>query len=161
MRPSPCHSLVKIVVSAEAATQKRIWLAAATLAGVVLFRANSGKAWLGHGPARRLMDGSVVLSSARPIALGLALANGDPVVGQGDLLGWHSMTITPEMVGCRIAVFLSIECKRTEGGRTSADQKHWRDMVLLAGGIAGVANSPEAAKKIIEDWAPVRRASSK
>ena len=148
-------------MSAEATTQKRIWLAAAALAGVVLFRANSGRAWLGTGQPQRLQDGSVVLHGARPIALGLALANGSPVVGQGDLLGWRSITITPDMVGCTVAVFLSVEAKRTEGGRTTNDQKHWRDSIILAGGIAGVANSPEAAKKIIEDWVPMRRACSK
>ena len=103
----------------------------------------------------------MVLHGARPIALGLALANGSPVVGQGDLLGWRSITITPDMVGCTVAVFLSVEAKRTEGGRTTNDQKHWRDSIILAGGIAGVANSPEAAKKIIEDWVPMRRACSK
>jgi len=138
----------------ESTTQRSIWLRAAALAGVVLFRANSGKAWLGNGPPRRLVDGSVVLAGARPVALGLALANGNPVVGQGDLLGWRTITITPDMVGCRVAVFLSVECKRTDGGRTSADQRHWMETVQRAGGIAGVANTPEAAVKIVEGYRP-------
>lgn len=143
-------------MTAESTTQRAIWLASAALAGVVLFRANSGKAWLsGGGAPRRLVDGSVVLPAARPVALGLALANGSPVAGQADLIGWRTITVTPEMVGRRLAVFLSVECKRDKGGRTSADQAHWLDVVQRAGGIAGVANSPDVAKKIINDWQPV------
>lgn len=149
-------------MASESNVQRSIWLASAALAGVVLFRANSGKAWLcGGGAPRRLVDGSVVLPAARPVALGLALASGAPVAGQGDLLGWRTITVTPDMVGAQLAVFLSIECKRDNGGRTSADQLHWLGAVQRAGGIAGVANSPDAAKKIIADWAPIRLASSK
>lgn len=141
-------------MAAESSTQRAIWLAAAGLAGSILFRVNSGRAWLGNGPPKRLMDRSVVLSGARPIALGLALASGDPVVGQSDLIGWTSITITPAMVGCRMAVFTSIECKRTDGGRTSREQQHWLEMVQKAGGIAGVANSPEAAVQIVKRYRP-------
>lgn len=143
-------------MAAESSVQRAVWLASAALAGVVLFRANSGKAWLsGGGAPRRLVDGSVVLPAARPVALGLALASGAPVAGQGDLLGWRTVTVTPDMVGRKLAVFLSIECKRDKGGRTSADQAHWLGVVQRAGGIAGVANSPDAAKKIIDDWQPM------
>lgn len=142
-------------MAAEGTNQRAIWLATAALAGVVLFRANSGKAWLGMGQPRRLQDGSVVLPAARPVALGLALASGDPVVGQGDLLGWRTITITPDMVGCKVAVFCSIEVKREKGGRTSDAQRHWMQQVLRAGGIAGVANTPEAARQIVEGYRPV------
>lgn len=148
-------------MTSESTNQKAIWLSSAALAGVVLFRANSGRAWLsGGGAPRRLVDGSVVLPAARPVALGLALVSGAPVSGQGDLLGWRSITITPDMVGATVAVFLSVECKREKGGRTSADQHHWMQQVQRAGGIAGVANSAEAAKKIIEDYRPARHSSS-
>lgn len=141
-------------MASESTVQRSVWLAAAALAGTVLFRANSGKAWLGSGPPRRLTDGSVVLPAARPVALGLALASGAPVVGQADLIGWRSVVVTPDMVGCRVAIFLSIECKRSANGRTSADQAHWMQQVLKAGGIAGVANSPEAACAIVSGYRP-------
>lgn len=141
-------------MKSESTNQKLIWLAASSFAGVALFRANSGKAWLGSGPPRRLSDGAVVLQSARPIALGLALANGSPVVGQGDLIGWRSIEITPDMIGQRVAVFLSVECKKESGGRTSVEQKHWIAQVRAAGGIAGVANSPDEATRIVADYRP-------
>lgn len=138
----------------ESTTQRAIWLASAALSGVVLFRVNSGRAWLGSGQPQRLRDGSVVIPGARPVALGLALASGDPVVGQSDLLGWRTITITPEMVGAQVAVLVALECKRTTGGRTSADQARFIDTVRRAGGIAGVANSPEAATEIVNSYRP-------
>jgi hypothetical protein len=141
----------------ESPTQRNIWIACAALAGVILFRVNTGRAWVGAGPGRRQSDGSVVVPGGRPIALGFGLINGDPAVGVGDLIGWSSVVVTPDMVGCRIAVFTSIEAKRSDGkGRVSEDQRRWRDVVLKAGGIAGVASDEEQAKAIIEGWRPMR-----
>ena len=143
-------------MASESTNQRAIWLAAGALAGTVLFRVNSGRAWLGNGQPQRLRDGSVVIPGARPVALGLALANGDPVVGQSDLIGWRTITITPDMVGCKVAVLLAVECKREKGGRTSADQARFIDHVREAGGIAGVANTPEAALAIVKNYRPPR-----
>lgn len=137
---------------------KSIWQAAVAAAArygarLSLFRTNSGKAWLsGAGPARRQPDGSVVVPAARPVALGLALVNGNPVPGQSDLGGWLSMTVTQEMVGQLIAVYVAIEAKRTEGGVISEDQLNFVAQVTKAGGIAGVANTPAVAQAIITDW---------
>lgn len=140
----------------ESPNQKRIWLAAGLLAGVVLFRCNSGKAWLCHGQPERMSNGAILLPGGRPVALGLGTVKGDPVVGQSDLLGWRSMVITPDMVGCRVAVICAIECKRTEGGRTSKDQAHFIGQIQRAGGIAGVANTPQEAEAIISGYRPPR-----
>lgn len=145
------------MAASESANQRAIWLAAGALACTVLFRVNSGRAWLGNGQPQRLRDGSVVIPAARPVALGMALANGEPVVGQSDLIGWRSIEITPDMVGCKVAVLLAIECKREKGGRTSADQARFIDRVREAGGIAGVANTPQAALDIINSYHPPRK----
>lgn len=67
--------------------------------------------------------------------------------GAADLLGFKSVVITPEMVGQKVAVFLSIEVK-SKTGRPRADQLLWRDLVRRFGGIAGVARTPEEAEKI-------------
>ncbi len=146
----------------ESTVQRQVW--AAVAATTIMFRINTGRAWLsGMGPAgvRKLTDGSVHLLAARPIALGFSRTNGDPVSGTSDLVGWTSVLITPDMVGCRVGVFTAIETKKTKGGRTSDDQRNFIDQVHRAGGIAGVANTQESAKKIIEDWRPVPRASPK
>lgn len=141
----------------EGSNQRLIWMAAGALAGVVLFRVNTGRAWVGAGPVRALPNGDIVLPSARQVTLGFGLINGSPVVGTADLCGWRSVVITPDMVGCTVAVFTSIECKRPDGGRTTADQRHWADSIKAAGGIAGTASSEEEAKSIVNGWRPLRR----
>lgn len=60
--------------------------------------------------------------------------------GSADLIGWRSITITPDMIGRRVAVFLSVETK-TEDGDMRPDQINWRQQVELAGGIACISRS--------------------
>jgi hypothetical protein len=67
--------------------------------------------------------------------------------GSADLIGWRTITITPEMVGTRLAVFLSIEVK-TPTGRVSPTQQAWLSVVHGAGGIAGIARSVPDALRI-------------
>jgi hypothetical protein len=133
--------------------QRRAWLALAKLSRV--FRVNTGRAWLsGAGPVQRLTDGSVVVPAARPVALGLGMPDGKPLVGTSDLLGWTSVTITPDLVGCRVAVFTAIETKESGGGHQRPEQKNFIDQVRLAGGIAGFASSPEEAVAVVEGFQP-------
>lgn len=141
----------------EGANQRLVWMAAGALAGVVLFRVNTGKAWVGSGPARRTATADVFIPAGRQVTLGFGLINGDPVVGVGDLCGWRSVVVTPDMVGCTVAVFMSVECKRPDGGRVTADQHRWASTVIAAGGIAGTASSEDEARAIINGWRPLRR----
>ena len=60
--------------------------------------------------------------------------------GSADLIGWRTVTVTPEMVGQKIAVFTSIEVKSTSG-RVKPEQQQWLAAVQAAGGIAAVARS--------------------
>jgi hypothetical protein len=69
--------------------------------------------------------------------------------GSADLIGWRTVTVTPEMVGQRIAVFTSIEVK-TPTGRLAPAQQHWLQAVQAAGGIAGVARSVTDAHGILK-----------
>ena len=64
--------------------------------------------------------------------------------GGSDLLGWKSIEITPEMVGRKVAVFLAIECKG-ERGRATAEQINFIERVKEAGGLAGIARTPDDA----------------
>lgn len=70
--------------------------------------------------------------------------------GSADLIGWRTVTITPDMVGQRIAVFTSIEVK-TPTGRLTPAQHNWQAAVRSAGGIAGVARSVTDALAILKD----------
>jgi hypothetical protein len=64
--------------------------------------------------------------------------------GSADLIGWRTITVTPAMVGTRLAVFTSIEVK-TPTGRVTPQQHAWLEAVQQAGGIAIIARSvPDA-----------------
>jgi hypothetical protein len=91
-----------------------------------LFRNNTGTLRDQHG---------------RPVTFGLCK-------GSADLIGWRTITITPEMVGQQVAVFTSIEVK-TATGRVRPEQQQWLDAVTAAGGIAGVARSVEDAQQLL------------
>lgn len=63
-------------------------------------------------------------------------------VGSGDLIGWVPVTVTADMVGQRLAVFVSVETKGAKG-RVTAEQAAWADAVSEAGGRAGVARKDD------------------
>ena len=115
------------VPNAETDIQQRIRLAVGTRSDLRLFRNNTGTL-----PDPR---------TGRPVQFGLAR-------GSADLIGWRTITITPEMVGQRVAVFTSIEVKTTTGHLTPAQQA-WMGTVRTAGGIAGVARSVRDAEEIL------------
>lgn len=64
--------------------------------------------------------------------------------GSGDLIGWKSVVVTPDMVGQRIAQFVSLEVKAPRGHSTE-DQINWRESAKAAGGIAAEVRSPDDA----------------
>lgn len=72
--------------------------------------------------------------------------------GSADLIGWRTITVTPDMVGQQVAVFTSIEVK-TPTGRVRPDQTAWLSAVQAAGGIAGIARSVEDASTILANLA--------
>jgi hypothetical protein len=80
--------------------------------------------------------------TGRPVQFGLAK-------GSADLVGWKTVTITPDMVGREVAVFASIEVK-TQTGRPTQYQQAWLTAVEKAGGIAGVARSVEDAEELLD-----------
>ena len=96
-----------------------------------------------RGPCRLYRNNCGVLRDQRgvPVRYGLQ-------PGSGDLIGWRTITITPEMVGQQVAVFASIEVK-TPSGRLRPEQQQWLDAVQAAGGIAGVARSVSDAERLL------------
>ena len=79
---------------------------------------------------RRTRDGKILLDHGSPIRYGL-------FPGSGDMIGYKTVTITPDMVGQKIAVFQSIEIK-TKGDRLRGDQRNWNRALLRDGAIAEV-----------------------
>lgn len=68
--------------------------------------------------------------------------------GSSDLIGWHTVTITPAMVGGKVAIFAAIETKAPRG-RRERHQQNFIEQVREAGGLAGFARSVDEAVKII------------
>lgn len=68
--------------------------------------------------------------------------------GSSDLIGLQSVTITPDMVGRKLAVFVAIETKSAKG-RARDNQTRFLDMVNEMGGRAGYARSVEEAAEIV------------
>lgn len=106
---------------------------------VRVFRNNIGVAFIGDVIAEK--NGDVILRNARRVRFGLH-------EGSGDLIGWKTMEITPDMVGSKIAVFFSAEIK-TPQGRIREEQKNWIVQVTKAGGIAKVMRSAEECDKLL------------
>ena len=105
----------------------RVLLLAASDMGVRLFRNNVG----------RLQDryGTWVAYGLHP--------------GSPDLIGWQTVTITPEMVGQRVALFVGVEVKREDGERVSEDQRRFLAALTQAGAVAGVARSVADLERIL------------
>jgi hypothetical protein len=115
------------VANPETVIQQQIRLALGSRSDLRLFRNNTGTL-----PDPR---------TGRPIRFGLAK-------GSADLIGLRTVTVTPDMVGQRLAVFTSIEVK-TATGRLMSEQRNWLEMVRERGGIAGVVRSVQDANEIL------------
>jgi hypothetical protein len=110
----------------EQEIQQRIRLACAGPdSGVRLWRNNVGK---------------VVGRDGRLVTFGLC-------PGSADLVGYRSVTVTPDMVGQTVAVFTAIEVK-TPTGRPTPAQLAWLEHVRQAGGRAGIARCIDDAERI-------------
>lgn len=105
----------------------------------IMFRVHVGRYWAGRVVKQWSSGGVqyVTLASAQSIQMG--------VTGQSDYNGWHSMTITPDMVGRRVAVYVAVEGKAGDAGRLSAEQARHLEIVREAGGIGLVVRSPDDA----------------
>jgi hypothetical protein len=88
------------------------------------FRINAGMGWTGQ--VTFSSPDTVVIKQARPL-------HGAPV-GFPDVIGWDMVTVTPDMVGRRIAVFVGEEFK-TGNGQLSKAQRLFRDCLERMGGI--------------------------
>jgi ribosomal protein S19 len=124
----------------ETTILQRIRLAASKIPGVRLFRNNVGKAWM--GTVIKQTPEMVVLKNPRFVQFGLH-------PGSADLIGWKPVTITPDMVGQKVAVFVSLECK-TETGKVREEQINWMQQVSAAGGIASVVRSEDGAESALK-----------
>ena len=119
--------------------QNEIRVAIGERQSATIFRANVGQAWAGELDGQK--GNKVILKDARRFSTGLP--NGFP-----DLFGFKSVTVTSDMIGTKLAVFVFLEVK-TPRGRASEAQKHMHTFLLDAGAIGGIAKSPEDALALL------------
>lgn len=121
------HTLPAAVTgTSEGAVQSAVRLEAARV-GVRLFRNNVG-----------------VLTNEKGTPVRYGLANDSPAVNKimksGDLIGWRTVIVTPQMVGQAIAQFVSRECKAVGwhyvGDDREKAQLAWAQLVTAGGGDA-------------------------
>lgn len=113
----------------ETAIQNKILLALSE-AGCTVWRNATSYCWVGKVVYKD--SDTVTLSAARPMQAGLC-------VGSSDIIGIHPS-----------GRFLAIEVKRfAKGSNASAEQNQFIDAVRNAGGIAGIARSPQEALELI------------
>ena len=112
----------------ETKLQARIMLALSE-AGCTVWRNESALAWVGR--VIHQQGDTVTLAGARRLRAGLC-------TGSSDLIGIHKPT----------GRLVAIEVK-TSTGRATPEQRTFIDAVLAAGGIAGIARSPEEALSLL------------
>ena len=98
---------------------------------------------LGRGPVRlwRNNTGTLLDRQGRPVQFGLCK-------GSADLIGLRSITIGPEHLGQRLAVFAAVEVKSATG-RVTPEQAAFIEAVQAMGGLAGVARSVSDAAALL------------
>jgi len=113
--------------------------------GVKIFRNNVGNCWAGASKkftSRQTVNvqaGDVLIQNARILHAGLC-------VGSSDLIGWKTITVTPDMVGSKIAVFVGCEVKN-QSGRATKEQIAFINVLNESGGRGFIARNPEEALK--------------
>jgi hypothetical protein len=110
----------------------------ATQAGARVFRNNVGSAWQGKKSRR---GNTVIVDNATLVKYGLC-------VGSSDLIGWIPVTVTPDMVGQKIAVFTAIETKGHKTGITP-EQVNFLSQVANGGGIAILSRESHDTERIL------------
>lgn len=111
----------------ESENQKRITQTFGAMRNVQLFRNNSGR------------KGNV----------SFGLSNSKFKSGTSDLIGWVSETITPEMVGEKVAVFVALEVKADKKSAYTSAQADFGYEVINAGGRFGFVVEVEDAIRVI------------
>lgn len=133
--------------SEETNLVRSIMLKLGKIPTIRLFRNNIGNAWIGKSvkftkrQTVTVNPGDVLVQQGRFFNAGLC-------VGSSDLIGLKSVTVTPNMIGKKLAVFVAVEAK-TKHGKPSTEQLNFINMVNSLGGIAFIAKSDDEAAEFL------------
>ena len=123
----------------ETPIMRKIMLELGKIPAIRIFRNHVGVGY--HGQVVERVGSTIVLKNARTVTFGLAKRS-------PDLIGWRELTITPDMVGKKLAQFIGCEVK-DEHGKLSIEQSDFIALINSFGGCAFSAKSPaEAVQKI-------------
>lgn len=130
----------------EAPIQRQIMLAASAL-GTLIFRNTVSGCVLGKfermrkdGPVM-LKEGDYIVRQGRPAMCGLA-------EGSADLVGLRTVEITTDMIGKKVAQFVSIEVK-SPAGPIKKNQQNWLRVMREKGACAGIVRSIVEAENLL------------
>jgi len=104
---------------------------------VRIFRNNVAQTYIGEVIQKDAK--TITLANYRVLHAGLC-------VGSSDLIGLESLSITPEMVGQKIARFIGIEVK-TPTGHIKKEQIAFQNFINERGGKAVIVRSVDEAKE--------------
>jgi hypothetical protein len=127
----------------EAQLQAEIALAG-NKGGTRLFKNVGGNFW--QGKLLDITNNIAKLAKPKRIKCGL-------VTGAADRIGFHQVTITPDMIGKKIPVFAAVELKKHDG-RLSPEQQNFIKFILDMNGIAGVVRSVDDLKNLLDSYSP-------
>lgn len=123
----------------ESAVQNEIRLALSK-AGVLNFRNNTGQAWQGSKTIRQ-PNGDLLIKNPRPVNFGLHK-------GSSDIIGLKPVTITEDMVGQTLGVFVAIEVKAGKG-KPTVPQQVFLKCISEHGGLSGVVWNINEALEVV------------
>ncbi|OCC05148.1 hypothetical protein BA190_09545 [Labrys sp. WJW] len=126
---------------------RRIIMRLSDIAGTVAFRNNVGMGWVGDVVHRDYTRDTLLLRHPRPIRFGLC-------EGSADIIGWHSVVVTPDMVGKRVAIFMAPEVKTPDGKPPTKLQRNFIRAVNDAGGISFPVRSEDEAAEALRRGRP-------
>jgi len=124
---------------ADLQNEIRLYISQNNLA--TMFRANVGAGWTGNKV--QTYPDHVTIYQPRRFTTGLP-------PGFPDLVGFKTVTITPDMVGKTIAVFTGLEIK-TKTGRVRSDQTTMLQHLIHAGARAGIVRSSVDVDEILKE----------
>jgi len=122
----------------------KLCMMALSKAGCIVWRNNTGKAWVGSEEIRLNRGDRYTAKGGELVIIDPRRFNGGLCKGSSDLIAIRSEVVTQKMVGTTIGIFVAPEIK-TAKGRLTPEQATFRDAVIRQGGRAGVARSPEEA----------------
>ncbi len=96
--------------------------------------------------------GAIMGAAGYPVKFGLC-------TGSSDYIAYMPVTITADMVGKKVAVFMAVEAK-APGKKATADQKKFLDSLTAAGGCGFVSHSYEETRDGIAAYKQKLKVSS-